>query len=86
MGPYKLGKGSAFQGPQPADPVKKEALEPLLKVPELSIWLQVKESTIRKKVCYGNIPCVHIGRSVRFRRQDIEEWLNTQNGASGGPK
>ncbi|MBK8870577.1 MAG: helix-turn-helix domain-containing protein [Elusimicrobia bacterium] len=59
---------------------------PFLNVQELAMWLHVKVSTIRKRVCYNRIPYIRIGRSVRFRQHDIEEWLNAQNGASGGPK
>lgn len=51
----------------------------LLTVNELSRWLKVDESTIRKKVCYGKIPHIKIGRLVRFRRNEIEAWINEQS-------
>jgi excisionase family DNA binding protein len=46
-----------------------------LTVAELAAWLRVKKSTIRKRVCYRRIPFIKIGRSVRFKREDIEAWL-----------
>ena len=52
---------------------------PLLTVAELSEWLRVKASTIRKKVCYKKIPFIKVGRRVLFRRNDIEKWLETNN-------
>lgn len=60
--------------------------EPLLTVLELAGWLRVKVPTIRKRVCHNRIPYLRIGRSVRFRRQDIEEWLQNQNESSGVAK
>jgi excisionase family DNA binding protein len=49
--------------------------KPLLTVPDLSRWLRIEESTIRKRVCYGRIPYLKIGRRVLFRQEDIERWL-----------
>lgn len=57
---------------------------PLLTVEELHTWLRVKISTIRKWTCYNKIPCVRIGRSVRYRRADIEEWLATKEAWPSG--
>lgn len=59
--------------------MKTEIPTPLLTVTELAEWLRIKTSTIRKKVCYGRIPHVKIGRRVLFRRTDIESWLETTN-------
>lgn len=56
----------------------KEVPVSLLTVKDLSRWLRIEESTIRKKVCYGRIPHVKIGRSVRFRRNEIEIWIDEQ--------
>jgi excisionase family DNA binding protein len=61
------------------EPQSKAIPESLLTVEELSDWLRIDESTIRKKVCYRRIPHVKIGRSVRFRRSEIESWLDEQS-------
>jgi excisionase family DNA binding protein len=47
----------------------------LLDVKQLTEWLHVKESTIRKWVHYGYIPHVKLGRCVRFQESEIEEWI-----------
>ncbi len=47
----------------------------LLNTAQLSEWLQVKESTIRKWVHYGYVPHVKLGRCVRFQESEIEQWL-----------
>jgi excisionase family DNA binding protein len=59
--------------------MKTEYPIPLLTVTELSEWLRIKSSTIRKKVCYGHIPHIKVGRRVLFRRTDIEAWLESIN-------
>lgn len=52
---------------------------PLLNTRELSAWLRIKESTLRKWVCYHRIPFLKLGRAVLFRRTDIEAWLAQEN-------
>lgn len=52
---------------------------PFLTVPELSQWLRMKVSTIRKKVCYDQIPYLKVGRSVVFEKEAIERWLRSNN-------
>jgi excisionase family DNA binding protein len=47
----------------------------LLDIKQLTEWLHVKESTIRKWVHYGYIPHVKLGRCVRFQESEIEEWI-----------
>ena len=43
----------------------------LLKVADVASWLGMKQSTIRKMVCYNRIPHVKLGRMVRFEREAI---------------
>ena len=52
---------------------------PLLTTQELSGWLRVKESTIRKWVCYDRIPYLKVGRLVVFQREAIQLWLMRNN-------
>jgi len=52
---------------------------PLLTNAEVAAWLRVKESTLRKWVCYNQIPHLKVGRLVSFRREDIERWLADRN-------
>ena len=51
----------------------------MLTTHELSQWLRVKESTIRKWVCYDRIPYLKVGRLVVFQREDIQLWLERNN-------
>jgi excisionase family DNA binding protein len=47
----------------------------LLDTKQVADWLKMTESTIRKWTHYGFIPHIKLGRSVRFREEDIEKWL-----------
>lgn len=47
--------------------------------------LQVKRSWIFEKTrkrCPTPLPCLRIGRFLRFRLRDIEEWLETTKGVA----
>lgn len=49
--------------------------EVLLNVKQVAKYLQLKESTIYSWAQDGKIPAIKIGRTWRFRRADLEEWL-----------
>jgi len=48
---------------------------PLLDVQEVADFLKLSERTVRRKMARGAIPYVKIGRVVRFRREQLDEWL-----------
>ena len=58
---------------------EEKRAEPLLTTHELSEWLRIKESTIRKWVCYDRIPYLKVGRLVVFQKEDIQLWLMRNN-------
>ncbi len=49
----------------------------LLTVEEVAEWLNVPKSWIYDRTRSGTIPCVKIGKYVRFNKDEIEDWLNT---------
>ncbi len=49
--------------------------ERLLNVRQVAEYLQLKESTIYSWAQEGRIPAIKIGRTWRFRRADLDEWL-----------
>ena len=54
-----------------SDPVKE-----WLTVNELAEWLQVPPGTVYQWRHHGTGPVGHrIGRHLRFRREDVEAWL-----------
>jgi excisionase family DNA binding protein len=48
----------------------------LMTTHEVAQYLQVSVSTIKKKTASGNIPSVKLGRSVRYRPQDIFRYIS----------
>lgn len=55
-----------------------------MKVPEVARYLGLAESTIRNKVSRGEIPYKKVGTQVRFRRSEIDEWVEAQSSNGGG--
>ncbi|MBC7236962.1 MAG: helix-turn-helix domain-containing protein [Chloroflexi bacterium] len=47
----------------------------LLNVKQVAQYLQLKESTIYSWAQDGKIPAIKIGRTWRFRRSDLDAWL-----------
>jgi excisionase family DNA binding protein len=46
-----------------------------LTILEVSQYLHIKPATLYSKVESGDIPHYKIGRLVRFRREDIDRWM-----------
>jgi excisionase family DNA binding protein len=49
----------------------------LLTIKELSVWLNIKPSTLYLWAAQGKIPCQKIHGLIRFDRQKIEDWLDS---------
>jgi excisionase family DNA binding protein len=49
---------------------------PLLTAAEAAQLLSVKPSWIYEAVRAGTLPCLRIGRHIRFTRSMLEEWLH----------
>lgn len=49
-----------------------------LDVKELSAELKIKETTIYYLVAKGAIPHYRIGKLVRFKRAEINEWMESR--------
>jgi len=45
---------------------------------ELSPYLAIKEKTLYAMVSAGNIPHYKIGRLVRFKKTEIDAWMESQ--------
>lgn len=46
-------------------------------ISEVSKYLNIKEKTIYAKVEAGEMPCYRIGSLIRFRLNEIDEWLES---------
>lgn len=56
--------------------------EPLLTPAEAAKLLSVRVSWVYEAVRDGRLPCVRIGRHVRFIRSDLERWVREQRVAA----
>ena len=52
--------------------------DPLLRPDEVARLLSVRPSWVYEKVRAGALPCLHVGRHLRFTRAMIERWLADQ--------
>ena len=48
---------------------------PLLRPDQAAVLLAVKTSWVYDAVRTGSLPCMRVGRHIRFTRGMLEEWL-----------
>jgi len=53
----------------------------LLDVHDVARLLDIHRNTVRRLYTSGGLPHIRVGRSVRFRRQDIDDWVAAQRQA-----
>jgi len=58
--------------------------EVFLTTEEVLEYLQVNLRTVYRLIKAGKIPAVRVGRQWRFRKRDIDAWLDSQRTQSGG--
>ena len=78
--PRGAGAGTSLTGPH--------VPERLLDAKEIAERLGVPESWVRESARLGAMPCVRLGRYVRFDLDDVERWIETckQPGRSIRPR
>jgi excisionase family DNA binding protein len=59
--------------------------ETFLTTEEVLEYLQVNLRTVYRLIKAGKIPAVRVGRQWRFRKRDIDTWLDSQR-SRGGPR
>jgi len=74
------GKASRFGG----DDAMVSLDRRLLTARDVSALLCVPVSTVYELTRGGRLPCLRIGRAVRFSREDLEAHLGVHRGTSGG--
>jgi excisionase family DNA binding protein len=57
--------------------------EVFLTTEEVLEYLQVNLRTVYRLIKAGKIPAVRVGRQWRFRKRDIDAWLDSQRSAGG---
>ena len=56
-------------------------IEPLLKKIKSARLLNMSESWLEKATANGELPAVHLGRSVRYDPADLRAWLESKKNA-----
>jgi len=51
---------------------------PLLTLREVAALLRVSEKTLRRWVAERRIPCLRLGRVIRFERCDVFRWVSAR--------
>jgi excisionase family DNA binding protein len=59
----------------PAAPTLHRLNDPLLKPDQAAALLSVRTSWIYEAVRDGRLPCLRVGRHIRFTRALLEQWL-----------
>jgi excisionase family DNA binding protein len=62
---------------------RTETIGRLRGVAEVAALLRVSQRTIRRLVTRGELPCIRVGRQLRFREQDIGLYLNSSRTRPG---
>jgi excisionase family DNA binding protein len=55
--------------------MSREKRQALLRAKEAAHFLNVSEDTIRTWIWQRRLPIVQLGRAVRLRREDLEEFI-----------
>lgn len=56
--------------------------EEVMTIDDLSVYLKVSKSTLYKLLQSGRVPGQKVGKHWRFRRERIDQWLDSSEGNS----
>ena len=66
-----------IDGEAQEQPQERQGLD-LLSIPELCQGLGMGKSWVYRRLRSGEIPSVKLGRSIKVRREDLEEYLESR--------
>lgn len=52
--------------------------EPIMTLKEVATYLKLAEKTAYRLAAEGKLPGFKVGGSWRFRKTDVEHWIDTQ--------
>ena len=58
-------------------------VEQLLTLREVAALLQLSDKTLRRLVAARRLPCVRLGRQLRFAQSDIVRWVSARKCGGG---
>ena len=54
---------------------KRSVLNEVMTVSEVAVYLRVNPQTVYRKAKAGELPAVRIGRAIRFRKSELDDWM-----------
>ena len=54
-------------------------MDKLMTAKELASYMRLNPLTVYRKAREGEIPSVRVGRSIRFKKEQIDKWLESQS-------
>jgi excisionase family DNA binding protein len=51
----------------------------IITLKEVAIYLKINEKTVYRLIAKRSFPCFKVGHSWRFRKADIDDWINKQS-------
>ncbi len=61
-------------------------MQALMTLDEVAAYLRLSKDTVYRMVKSGRIPAVKVGTQWRFRRPEVEQWLESNANRSRGRK
>ncbi len=58
-------------------------MDPLLTLEEAEALLKVPRSWIYERTRKGDIPCLKLGKYLRFHREELLKWIESQRVGNG---
>jgi len=80
--PYATYKAMPHQLHLAVDQAPASLAEPLLTAEDAAGLLSVRPSWVYEAVRAGRLPCVRVGKHVRFLRTDLERWVREQSSSA----
>jgi excisionase family DNA binding protein len=71
----------AIEG-QPLERLPTRVVVELLSIPEVCQELSMGKSWVYRQIKSGELPSVKLGRSIKIKRQDLEEYLESHRHSS----
>ncbi len=57
-------------------PNKNTLGAPMMTSEEVTRYLRISYAKLKNLINAGEIPAIRVGREIRFRQSDIEDWVN----------
>ena len=54
-------------------------IDKLMTTKELASYMQLNPLTVYRKAREGEIPSIRVGRSIRFKKEQIDKWLESKH-------